>query len=157
MRLLRASLAVAVGAVPTRTGGTALAGTPRYFQANDAAGLLTALQQIARAALGCEYHLASAPADASRLFVYVNGVLQNRDVTHAGGWDYSLATGHVSFAGGLCTLVATDATARVSIVTGCRDDGLAERRDGGAGLPAGAACGGNADCTSGVCAAGTCG
>ena len=140
-------------------GGTPRAGTPRYYQADDAPGLLAAFNLIAQGALGCEYRLASAPPDPSKIFVYVNGVLQNHDVAHANGWDYSDATVRVTFYGNLCTLVATDATARVSIVYGCRDDTLTEvdRRDGGAALPNGSACTVNTDCAGGLCSVGLCG
>ena len=140
-------------------GGTPRAGTPKYYQADDAPGLLAAFNLIARGALGCEYRLATAPPDASKVFVYVNGVLQNRDLAHANGWDYSPATTRITFYGGLCNLVATDATARVSIVYGCPDDTLIEvdRRDGGARLPGGSACTVNADCANGLCTAGVCG
>ena len=140
-------------------GGTPRPGMPRYYQADDAPGLLAAFNLIAQGALGCEYRLMTAPPDPSKVFVYVNGVLQNRDVSHANGWDYSPATVRITFYGGLCNLVATDATARVSIVYGCRDDSLTEvdRRDGGAGLPNGSACTINGDCANGLCSANVCG
>lgn len=140
-------------------GGTPRAGTPRYYQADDAPGLLQAFNVIAQGALGCEYRLAQAPPDPAKIFVYVNGVLQNRDVSHANGWDYSAATQRITFYGGLCRLVATDANAKVSIVYGCRDDSLIEtdKRDGGAGLPNGSACVTNLDCSNRLCAANICG
>ncbi len=140
-------------------GGTPRAGTPKYYQADDAPGLLAAFNLIAQGALGCEYRLASAPPDPSKVFVYVNGVLQNRDVSHANGWDYSPATVRITFYGGLCNLVATDASAKVSIVYGCRDDSLTEvdRRDGGARLPNGSACTVNGDCANNLCSVGACG
>src|SRR5205085_869643 len=97
-------------------GGTPRPGATKYYQADDSAGLLAAFNLIAQGALGCEYRLAMAPPDPAKIFVYVNGVLQNRDVAHANGWDYSAATVRVTFYGGLCNLVATDATAKVSLV-----------------------------------------
>lgn len=140
-------------------GGTPRPGATRYYQADDEPGLLAAFNLIAQGALGCEYRLASAPPDPTKIFVYVNGVLQNHDVAHANGWDYSTATVRITFYGGLCSLVATDATAKVSLVYGCRDDTLTEvdRRDGGAALPNGSACTVNGDCAGGLCAAGLCG
>lgn len=140
-------------------GGTPRPGATKYYQADDAPGLLAAFNLIAQGALGCEYRLATAPPDPSKVFVYVNGVLQNRDVSHANGWDYSPATVRITFYGGLCNLVATDSTARVSIVYGCRDDTLTEvdRRDGGAGLPNGSACTTNTDCRNMLCTSGVCG
>lgn len=140
-------------------GGTPRPGATKYYQADDSAGLLAAFNLIAQGALGCEYRLASAPPDASKIFVYVNGVLQNRDVMHGNGWDYSDATVRITFYGGLCNLVATDPTAKVSIVYGCRDDSLTEvdRRDGGARLPNGSACTQNTDCVNDLCSAGVCG
>ena len=140
-------------------GGTPRAGTPKYYQADDAPGLLAAFNLIAQGALGCEYRLASAPPDPTKIFVYVNGVLQNHDAAHANGWDYSDATVRITFYGNLCTLVATDASAKVSIVYGCADGTLTEvdRHDGGAALPNGSACTVNADCVSAQCAGGLCG
>jgi hypothetical protein len=140
-------------------GGTPRPGTPKYYQADDAPALLAAFNQIAQGALGCEYRLASAPPDPAKVYVYVNGVLQNRDVAHANGWDYAAPTQRVTFYGNLCTLVATDATARVSIVYGCPDGSLVEvdRRDGGAGLPNGSACTVAADCANGQCLSSVCG
>lgn len=140
-------------------GGTPRPGATKYYQADDATGLLAAFNLIAQGALGCEYRLASAPPDPAKIFVYVNGVLQNRDVVHSNGWDYSAATVRITFYGGLCNLVATDPTAKVSIVYGCRDDSLTEtdRRDGGAGLPNGSACLVGTDCVNGQCVSGVCG
>jgi hypothetical protein len=138
-------------------GHTARNGTPAYYQADDAAGLQAAFNLIAQGALGCEFKLASAPPDPSKLFIYVNGVLQNRDTTHNNGWDYDSTTVRITFYGGLCQLVATDASAKVSIVYGCRDDSLIEKTDGGAKLPNGAACVTNADCSGGQCSGGLCG
>ena len=138
-------------------GGTPRPGTPKYYQADDAAGLQLAFNQIAQGALGCEYKLAAAPPDPSKIFVYVNGVLQNQDPNHANGWDYSAATVRITFYGALCNMVATDPTAKVSIVYGCRDDGLVEKNDGGAKLPNGAACVVNTDCLNALCVNGICG
>ena len=140
-------------------GGTPRPGAVKYYQADDAPGLLAAFNLIAQGALGCEYRLTTAPPDPSKIFVYVNGVLQNRDVAHANGWDYSPATVRITFYGGLCNLVATDATAKVSIVYGCRDDSLTEvdRRDGGARLPNGSACTANTDCANANCVNLVCG
>lgn len=140
-------------------GGTARPGQVKYYQADDAPTLLAAFQGIAQGALGCEYRLATAPPDPTKVFVYVNGVLQNKDATHANGWDYLPQTQRVTFYGGLCTLVATDSSAKVSIVYGCPDFTLTEtdRRDGGAGLPNGSACTLNGDCANGLCIGGVCG
>ncbi len=140
-------------------GGTARPGATKYYQADDAPGLLAAFNLIAQGALGCEYRLATAPPDPAKVFVYVNGVLQNRDVVHGNGWDYSPATVRITFYGGLCNLVATDSTARVSIVYGCADGSLTEvdRRDGGAGLPNGSACSVGPDCLNGLCSGNICG
>ena len=138
-------------------GGTGRPGNPKYWQADDAASLLNAMNSIAQGALGCEFKLASAPPDPSKLYVYVNGVLQNRDPQHANGWDYDAATLRITFYGSLCQLVATSASAKVNIVYGCRDDSLIEKSDGGANLPNGAACTQNLDCAGGLCSSGLCG
>lgn len=140
-------------------GGTARPGNVKYYQADDAPGLLAAFNLIAQGALGCEYRLATAPPDVTKVFVYVNGVLQTKDATHANGWDYSAQTQRITFYGGLCSLVAKDATAKVSIVYGCPDFSLVEtdQRDGGAGLPNGATCTASGDCANGLCVGGVCG
>ncbi|MFO0595262.1 MAG: VWA domain-containing protein [Myxococcaceae bacterium] len=140
-------------------GGTPRPGTQKYYQADDAQGLLAAFNLIAQGALGCEYRLATAPPDPTKIFVYVNGVQQTHDTNHANGWDYASATQRITFYGGLCTLVANDATAKVSIVYGCADGSLIEtdKRDGGAQLPNGSACLSNMDCVNGNCVGGICG
>ncbi len=141
-------------------GGTPRPGRTKYYQADNEAALETAFQQIAQGALGCEYKLAKVPPDPTKIFVYVNGVLQNNDPSHANGWDYSAATTRVTFYGALCKLVATDATAKVNVVYGCPNDDIVEGGgfgDGGAGLPNGSACRTNVDCSVGPCVDGICG
>lgn len=120
-------------------GGTARAASPRYYQADDSASLLATMSAIAQGALGCEFELAKAPPDPSKIYVYVNGQLVPRDANRSNGWEYTAARQRITLYGATCDAVSTDPSARVSIVYGCPDDSLVE---GGGGGPGGADDGG---------------
>jgi hypothetical protein len=130
-------------------GGTARNGPLKYYQADDPTALNEALKAIARGAMGCDLKLKTPPADASKLYVYVNGSLQPRDPSKQDGWDYTAASGRITLYGTTCGLVTNDASAKVSIVYGCPDGSLVE------GAP-GSFCGANEQCSSGKCTAGLC-
>src|SRR5262249_48226651 len=51
-------------------GGTARAGDPKYYQADDEAALKAAFATITGSALSCTYSLAMKPDDPTKIFVY---------------------------------------------------------------------------------------
>ncbi len=112
-------------------GGTARSGTPKYYQADDAASLNAALSSIAQGALTCDYKLGKAPPDANKLYVYVNGVLVARDPSHATGWDYDPVTNRITLYGATCASVSMNTNAHVNILYGCPDPTIIEGQDGG--------------------------
>ena len=113
-------------------GGTARAGAVKYYQADDPASLNTAMAAIAAGAMGCDFALAKAPPDPSKVYVYVNGQLAAHDPARTNGWEYTPATSRLTLYGPTCDAVSAP-TARVSIVYGCPDLTLIE--GGGDGKP----------------------
>lgn len=117
------------------SGGTARNTTPRYYQADNQTTLSAAFNSIAMGAIGCDFKLAQAPPDPSKIFVYVNGQLIPRDTTKKVGWDYNgPANDRVTLYGTVCDAVANDPTAKVQIIYGCPDPTLVEGNDGGPGI-----------------------
>lgn len=121
-------------------GGTALGGTPKYYQADDPAALATALSQVAMGAIGCALQLKDTPPDASSITVVVNGKAQPRDPARQNGWEYDAQGNRITLYGQSCAAVSQDANAKVQIVYGCPDDfidGAGDKGDGGTAPPDG--------------------
>jgi hypothetical protein len=100
-------------------GGTARAGTPKYYQADDQAQLETAFDNIAGSVVSCDYALSSEPNDPSRLFVFLGTTSIPRDMTHATGWDYNATTKRLTFYGATCNQIRTGSGGALSVVFGC--------------------------------------
>ncbi len=110
-----------------KAGGTARSGSgSAYFQADDAASLNQAVDQIAQGAIGCDFQLGKAPPDVTKIFVYVDGTLAPHDPAKANGWEYTAATQRVTLYGPTCDAVSNHLNAKVSVVYGCPDDTLVE-------------------------------
>ncbi len=137
-------------------GGTARAGTPKYYQADDQAALSAAFNAIAQGALGCDFRLAKAPPDPSKIFVYVNGTLAPRDPNRVNGWEYTPSTQRITLYGPVCDVVSKDPSAKVSIVYGCPDDSIVEGDRPKGGLPGGSVCSTSSQCASQTCVNGFC-
>ncbi|MBX7100178.1 MAG: VWA domain-containing protein [Myxococcaceae bacterium] len=114
-------------------GGTARLNTTKYYQADDQASLMTAFQQIAQGAVGCDYALAKAPPDLNKIFVAVNGGLVPRDAAKKNGWDYNPQNQRLTLFGAACDLVQKSANPKVQIVYGCPDQGIIEGNGSGDG------------------------
>lgn len=97
--------------------GTARAGSPAYYQADDAAALAAAFDEIAGTVLSCSYTLGDVPPDPDDLYVYVDGNLITRDP--ANGWDYDAGTNQVRFFGDACMTLQAGGADALSIVYGC--------------------------------------
>lgn len=93
--------------------------TRKYYQADDAKSLDTALATIAGAVVGCSFALNSAPPDESKLFVFFDNQTVARDTTHAAGWDYDAASNTLTFYGGDCDKLKANQVADVDVVFGC--------------------------------------
>jgi hypothetical protein len=100
-------------------GGTALPGTTKYYQANDATGLSNALSTILGTVLSCSYTLDQVPEDLADLYVYQDETAIDRDTTHTDGWDYDPATGELTFYGAACDALENGSVTDLNIVYGC--------------------------------------
>ncbi len=102
-----------------QNGGTALAGgPPYYYQADDAASLAMAFDNIGSTVLSCTYNLSGNPG-ADDLYVYFDSVNVTRDPTHMSGWDYDPTTNQVTFYGADCDKLKAGTVTDLVIVGGC--------------------------------------
>jgi hypothetical protein len=101
-------------------GGTALATSPRYYQADNAMELEMALGTIADLVIGCDFVLTDPPVDLQELFAFFNNTTSvPRDLTHMNGWDYDPATMTLTFYGMYCDQLSAGQVTDVDIVYGC--------------------------------------
>jgi hypothetical protein len=102
-----------------QAGGTALQGDPKYYQADDAAALEAAFAEIAGNVLSCSYVLEEVPPDPNDLYIYIDGVLIERDVTHVEGWDYDGQSNQLTFYGTACQQLQSGDAQDLEIIFGC--------------------------------------
>lgn len=100
-------------------GGTALDDDVKYYQASDAQALEDAFADIALDLFSCSYVLDQVPPNPDDLYIYIDGVLIERDQTHTNGWDYDLPSNRVTFYGGSCDQLQTGQTEGLEIIFGC--------------------------------------
>lgn len=82
-------------------GGTDAPGNERFFTANSQAQLVTALQNIANAAIACSYTLNPPPQDGNKIWVEVGGNFVSNDP--ANGYTYNTMTNNLTLNGQSCT------------------------------------------------------
>lgn len=104
------------------SGGTAVPGNPNYYRADDQGSLEAALNLIGQSALGCDFKLTSTPPDGEKIYVYIDGMLVQRDPAKVNGWQYAASNDRVTFYGPVCHAVAKNPSAKVTVVYGCPDD-----------------------------------
>ena len=98
-------------------GGTARAGTSRYYAVADQEALSAALLEIGSAVtIPCEVELEAPPANPALVNVYFDGQLVPRDVEN--GWDYGGDTA-LTLAGDACARLQAGAVHEVQIAYGC--------------------------------------
>lgn len=128
------------GVIPSRlteialAGGTARAGSTKYYQADTARQLLTALDSVTASALECDFDLEDVPPDLERLHVFVNGKVAPYDSSGVEGWRYDEVNNRITFHGNLCMQVKASVSAKVSILWGCpplETQGSSGSTDGG--------------------------
>jgi len=102
-------------------GGKAKPGATKFYEANNAADLDAALQQIAGGVIvpSCSYQLASAPPVPDDVTVTLNGATVPRSPGHTDGWDYYPDDGTITFFGSYCDQITSGSIADVSFVYGC--------------------------------------
>jgi hypothetical protein len=104
-------------------GGTALAGDPKYYQADDAQALVDAFAEIAGSVLSCSYVLDMVPPDPDELYVYIDGMKVPRDPMHMDGWDYEPETNQLTLYGWACELLQSGQATDLEIIFGCPEAG----------------------------------
>lgn len=103
-----------------QNGMTALpGGPPYYYQADDAASLNQALDDIGGAVLSCTYVLDQVPENAD-FFVYFDDSPIGEDAVD--GWTYDAGTNTVTFSGAACDALRTGSVADLVIVHNCPVD-----------------------------------
>lgn len=100
-------------------GGTALAGSPKYYQADDEASLTAAFSAIGGMVLTCAYEirdngLALEPKD---IHVFFDGVEVPHDPTS--GWDYVRGSSQIVFRGASCDALRGGSVSDLVIVHAC--------------------------------------
>ena len=100
-------------------GGTALSGTTKYYQADDAQQLTDAFDSIVGSVLSCSYALSGNPTNLDDLYVYFDGAPVDRDMTQGDGWDYDTASMQITFYGPACDALKSGSVTDLAIVYGC--------------------------------------
>ncbi|MBI5482503.1 MAG: VWA domain-containing protein [Deltaproteobacteria bacterium] len=99
-------------------GGTARAGSTKYYPVSDQASMVSALQSITEQIISCTFALDYTPPDLQYVSVSVGGVGVARDQTHASGWDMDPNAKTLTFYGAACTALQTSPDT-VSVIVGC--------------------------------------
>jgi hypothetical protein len=99
-------------------GGTARAGTTKYYPVSDQATMVSALESITTQIISCTFSLDYSPPDLQYVSVSVGGSGISRDPTHSNGWDIDVAARTLTFYGDACAALQTSPDT-VSVVVGC--------------------------------------
>jgi len=103
-----------------RLGGTERPGGTPYYQADDAAGLAGAFDEILSDVVSCTFRLASEPTDPAAVFVFFDDATAvPRDMTRTEGWDYAPDARSITFYGGPCDALRDGTVGDVDVVFGC--------------------------------------
>jgi hypothetical protein len=91
--------------------------TSEYYQANDAAGLMTAFDAIIGAAGSCTYKLMTPPADPTLVVGQLDGMALASDPVN--GFTYDMNSNSVIFHGTACDKITSGAVKNVNVEYGC--------------------------------------
>lgn len=102
-------------------GGEAKPGTTKFYEANNAADLQTALNAIAGGIIvpSCSFSLTSPPPDPNNVTVEINGAAVPRSTMHTMGWDYYPDSMTITFFGSYCDEIKMGAMTDVKFLYGC--------------------------------------
>ena len=102
-------------------GGEARTGPTKFYEANNAQDLATALNAIAGGIIvpSCSFQLQSPPPDPNNVTVLINGVAVPRSTQHTMGWDYYPDAMTITFFGSYCDEIKMGATTDVKFLYGC--------------------------------------
>lgn len=98
-------------------GGTARAGTTKYYPVADQAEMVSALENITEQIISCTFEF-DYVTDLQYVSVTVGGAGVSRDPTHANGWDIDQNARTLTFYGDTCTALQTNPET-VHVVVGC--------------------------------------
>jgi hypothetical protein len=93
------------------------ASATKYFQADSAAELQSALGTILQRVVGCDFALASPPDDPDAVWAFLDDVQVERDIDD--GWSLDTAANVVTFAGASCAALQTGEATDIDVVFGC--------------------------------------
>jgi hypothetical protein len=91
-------------------------GTTKYYQADSAAQLQTALGTILQSVVGCDFALTTPPDDPDAVWAFLDDVMVERDSDD--GWSLDTSSNTVTFAGAACEQLQGGGT-DIDIVFGC--------------------------------------
>ena len=97
-------------------GGTARAGSTKYYPVSDQASTVSALENIATQIISCTFALNFTPGDLQYISVSVGGATIPHDQTN--GWDIDSASQTLTFYGTACQALQTNPDT-VNIVVAC--------------------------------------
>lgn len=101
-------------------GGTALAGTTKFYRAETAGELDQALAAIADQVISCDYVIDPPPPYLGKTYVWFEKTTKvPRDETHTDGWDFDTTTNTLTFYGNACQQLKTRAVDTVDVVYDC--------------------------------------
>jgi hypothetical protein len=100
-------------------GGTARAGTTRYYPASNRAELTATLDTITASLITCVFPLAHRPPDPGFVTVTVGGKPLLRDLSHAQGWDYINGDTAIQVYGMACESLKKGTVQGAGIFYGC--------------------------------------
>jgi len=100
-------------------GGTALPGSPKYFQADDEASLIAAFSTIGGMVLTCSYEIRDTGLDLQPDDIHV--FFDGAEVPHdpASGWEYDRASSRIVFHGPACDALRGGRVKDLVIVHAC--------------------------------------
>ena len=109
-----------------RRGATRTSGSPAYYSVASQQALTDALTAIVGKVGGeCRFGLGALPSDDGRtsydaITIFADGAAQNRDTTHANGWDYADAShGSIQLSGQLCQDVMNGVVMNITVAYTC--------------------------------------
>jgi hypothetical protein len=89
----------------------------RYYQADSAAQLETALGSILARVVGCDFALTAPPKDPAKVWAFFDGVMVERNDTN--GWTLDTTATKVTFVGDACVKLQSGSVKDVQVVFGC--------------------------------------
>jgi hypothetical protein len=103
-----------------KAGGTNNPKDPshRYYQANDAATLASALKSIGSSLVSCTIALTDKPPDPNKIYVMVDGKTLKRDDPN--GFSYDATKNTITLKGTACAALKAAKTPKIRVIFGCK-------------------------------------